>query len=570
MMELLDSPLLLLAVALGLRLLPLRADADERWRTAVELALALGVGLLAVVIKAWWLAPHAMTDGTDTSDLPDICITVEALRTWNIDGVQRQPMAALLPTLLSYPLGLFDGVAAGALASAAALGAAMYLWARVLYSRAAGVAAAMFSCAFSCYVVMPRYMTFYPECIAAYALCAAATAAALRWRTLTCLGLAGAGVGLSLSVDHTGLLYALVPLGVAAAVAIWGASARRRIPLRLAVLLAPVLLSWGAARIITPVNMPTLEDKAMVFTADNVGHQILQPTAGVNGRGDNDLLTTLRRWAYPRVVTGHPEMTRLGYNWGRGGPLAMTRALATLALLTLEEPTAEVLAIKEQRWSLKMMREAQVLPWIPLALAALLVAGAALRRRRWELIGLVVMMVPFAVLLRTVSNTQVFPKYLMAPMLPVPVLLGVAWAFLAHRPAREGRASRWAPLVTPALALAIIGLMVTGVVPGWFAPDASRRERTPNDAGFYKVSARNPTYTTNPRLQACYRLFKQDRQRGVPARSRLYPRGWFEERWEQLRGAGTLPRRPPPGPPPVVPKPPPVRPAPPPTGPGSR
>ena len=270
MMELLDSPLLLLAVALGLRLLPLRADADERWRTAVELALALGVGLLAVVIKAWWLAPHAMTDGTDTSDLPDICITVEALRTWNIDGVQRQPMAALLPTLLSYPLGLFDGVAAGALASAAALGAAMYLWARVLYSRAAGVAAAMFSCAFSCYVVMPRYMTFYPECIAAYALCAAATAAALRWRTLTCLGLAGAGVGLSLSVDHTGLLYALVPLGVAAAVAIWGASARRRIPLRLAVLLAPVLLSWGAARIITPVNMPTLEDKAMVFTADNV------------------------------------------------------------------------------------------------------------------------------------------------------------------------------------------------------------------------------------------------------------------------------------------------------------
>ena len=57
-----------------------------------------------------------------------------------------------------------------ALASAAALGAAMYLWARVLYSRAAGVAAAMFSCAFSCYVVMPRYMPFYPECIAAYAL----------------------------------------------------------------------------------------------------------------------------------------------------------------------------------------------------------------------------------------------------------------------------------------------------------------------------------------------------------------------------------------------------------------
>ena len=554
-MEPLSSPLLLVAVALGLRLLPLRAPRAEPWRTPVEVALALGVGLVTAVVKAWWLAPHAMTDGTDTSDLPDICLTVEALRNLDIVNVQRQPMAALLPTALSNPLGLLDGVAAGALASAAGLGAALYLWGRVLHSRAAGVAAAVFSCAFSCYVVMPRYLTFYPECITAYALCAAAVAAALRWRSRACVGLAGAGVGLALSVDHTGLLYALVPLAVAVVVAVRpppgvddraagrarSALSRWRIPIRLGVLLAPVALSWVLARLITPVNMPALEDKAMVFTADNVGHQIFQPTPDVDGRHDEDTLTSLRRWAYPKEVTGQPDQRRLGYNWGRSGPLGVVRALATLALLTLEEPTAEVLAIRDRRWSLARMRAAQVTPWIPVALVSLLLVGLALRRRRWELAGLLVMLVPFAVLLRTVATTQVWPKYLMGPMLPVPVLLGVAWAYVAHRPAGEekagwrGRLQKLSPALAPLLAAVVIGLMVTGLVPTWLAPDVPRREQTPADAGFYRVYRRNPTYVSNTNLQSCFRLFEADQQRGIPARSRLYPRSWFQRRWKELR-----------------------------------
>ena len=545
-MELLDSPLLLLVVALGLRLLPLRVDRDEPWRTWVDLGLALAVGLLTAVVKAWWLAPWAMTDGTDTSDLPDICITVEALRNLNIINVQRQPMAAVLPTLLSYPLGFFDGVATGALASAAGLGAALYLWARILHSRAAGLAAAVFSCGFSCYVVMPRYMTFYPECITAYALCAASVAATLRWRNLTCLGLAGAGVGLALSVDHTGLLYALVPLAVALVVAV--RAPRRRVPLRLAVLLVPVLLSWVAARQITPADMPTLEDKATVFTTDNVGHQIIHPTADVHGRDAEDLLTGLRRWAYPMVVTGHPELERLGYNWGRAGPLAVARALTSLALLSLEEPTAQVLAVRDRRWSLEMMRQAQVIPWIPVALVSLLLAGLALRRRPWELVGLVVMLVPFAVLLRTVANTQVFPKYLMGPMLPVPVLLGVAWVFVAHRHAEAGKAGRLATVLVPLVTVLLIGLLVTGVVSGWLAPTAPRREKTATDAGFYKVYVRNPTYVTNSNLRACYRLFDLDQKNGMPASSRIYPRAWFEQRWQQILRQQQQRVRPPPVP----------------------
>ena len=238
MMEfLLHTPLLLLLLALALRLAPLRVDRDEPWNTPLDVTMALLLGLGTAVVKAWWLALFVMMEGTDTSDMSDICSTVEGLRYLDITSVKRQPVAALLPAVLSHPLGFFDGLCASALLSAAGMGAALYLWARTLHSRAAGVATVLFSCAFTPLVVMTRYLTFYPECIAAYALCAASVAAALRWRTRATLGLAGAGVGLALAVDHMGLVFALVPLTVAFVVALrppareqQQQSRRRRIP----------------------------------------------------------------------------------------------------------------------------------------------------------------------------------------------------------------------------------------------------------------------------------------------------------------------------------------------------
>ncbi len=504
-MVFLDTPMLLLTVALCLRLLPLRADRHEPWRTPVDLGLALGLGLLTMAVKAWWLAPYALMDGTDTSDIAHVCSTVESLRDLDAGGVRRQPGAALLPALLSRPLGLFDGVAAGALLSTAALGAAQFLWARVLHSRLAGVAAAIFSCAFSCYVIMPRYLTFYPESVAAYALCAAAVAAALRWRNLMTLGLAGAGVGLTLAVDHTGLLYALVPLALAGLVAM--AVPLRRIPLRLAVLTLPILLSWFGARLITPASMPTLEDKALLFTMDNVGHPV-------------------------------PRPQQPGYNWGRSGPLGMTRALWTLARLSREEPDPEAPLVKARRLAHEPARAAQVVPWIPVALVALLLAGVALRRRPWELAGQAALLLPFAALLWTAANTQALPKYLMAPMLPLPVLLGVAWAWLAHRRREDAREKAGGPLrrlAAPAVTAAVLTLMVTGAVPGWLAPDASRRLAMSTDPSFYQVYTHDPE-DRSARLEACFRLFQADQRRGVPARSRLFPRDRFRRRWLAIHG----------------------------------
>ena len=567
-----DSPLLLLLLPLVLRLLPLRADPREAWHSATDLGLALAAGALTAAAKAWWLAPFAMVDGTDTSDLPDICATIEALRKMDIASVHRQPVAALLPAWLTGPLGLFDGVAAGALASAAGLGAAIYLWARILGGRAAGVAAAAFSCAFNCYVVMPRYLTFFPECIVAYGLCAAGAAAAVRWRNGPALGLAGAGVGLALAVDHTGLLYALVPLGIALVVAL--RAPRRRVPLRLALVLVPVLLSWGGARLITPPEMATLEGKAVTFTSDNVGRLVTRPARGAGGK--MGLLDRLRRWAYPGSEAGRGRKERQGYNWGRSGPVGMVRALVALALLTQEAPTPTAAAGRSAAgradlhgarpshapMALAMMREKLVSPWIPVALVSLLLCGVALRRRRRELAGLLLTLVPFALLLGAMSSTQVFPKFLMGPMVPLPVLMGVAWSWLAHRPAGEDRAAgllanyfkdrspghgqrslgvvqkltlRSAP---PLLAAVITGLLVTGVVPSWLGPEASRRQRGPTDLSFYRLLTEREQSASNRNLASCHRLLAEGDRKGVPTESRLYPEDRFDQSWSSRRQAG--------------------------------
>ena len=260
---------------------------------------------------------------------------------------------------------------------------------------------------------------------------------------------------------------------------------------------------------------------------------------------------------------------RTGYNWGRTGPLGVARALVTLALLNLERNTAEVDAVRDQRWGLARMRQRLVLPWIPVALAALLLVALALalRRRLLELFGLLLVLAPFAVLLATVSNTQIWPKYLMAPMLPVPVLAGVAWVVLAHgafnrrlpglaalrehrvfasiQAARERAFARVPAGVTiPILTAVILGVLVTGLVPGWLAPDDPRRERLPCDADFYEVYRSDSPFSSNENLASCFRLMAKDKQRGLPLQTSLYDREWFQQRWEAIQSAAV-----PPGPP---------------------
>ena len=225
-------------------------------------------------------------------------------------------------------------------------------------------------------------------------------------------------------------------------------------------------------------------------------------------------------------------------------------------------------------------------PWVPVALLSLALTALVLWRRRWELLGLLAVLSPYAVLLAHTSSSQVHSKTLMAPMMPIPLLLGVAWVALAQRGSdgrllpgplrrllpggaagadaaesrRPGAAVRAAAGSLPGL---LAGVLVLGLVPGWLSPTAQWRLRSASDPDFYNVQARAaararglPSATGTSRREACEALLAADLKRGIPAHSRLYPRQGFEQRWEVLRGpAGArgprdLPPAPPPPPPP--------------------
>ncbi len=560
-----ESPLLLLVWPALFLLLPLASDRDAPWSTPVDLSLALGLGLATAAIKAW-AAPLMMMEPVTGSDPAAACVTTHAVATLELWRAHRPTVGAVLPAALSGWLGTLDGVLVASWIFAAVQGAAVYLWARTLAGRAAGVSAAVLSCAVAPLAMMTRHFSFYPMAAASYALCAAGAMAALRWRTLPALAAAGCGLGLALAADHPGLLYAL-PMGCAALVAAalapaadtsrrW--AARRRIPLRLALVLGPVLLSWIGTRLITPPTIGAFERKVIAYMGDSVGH-LRNP----HQQSDDGFTGTLARWAIPAdqfepADRGHQG----GYRWGHAGPVQVARTLTALGLLATlpRESGPRTFGARNMKWD--NVRQVQMDPWLPLYGVGLLITLWALRRRPLELAGLLMVLLPFVVMLATQARSQLYPRFLMAPLAPAAVVMGVALAWpcwprgkvkdgagdgllgklLSARDALLGRRLQW---LRTALAGALCVVLVTGILPGWLSPVASWREPYPTaplQSDFGGGAQNEPERcTAGPGhcLANCNAVHQYDIKLGFPACSRIYP--------EALQGCGgeERPRRPP-------------------------
>ncbi len=543
-----DAALLLVWPALFL-LLPLASDRDAPWRTGLDLGLCLGVGLLGAAVKAY-VAPGLMMEPVTGSDPAAACVTTHAVASLELWRSHRPTVGAVLPAALSGWLGTLDGVLWASWIFAAVQGAAVYLWARTLAGRSAGVAAALLSCAVTPMAMMTRHFSFYPMAAAAYALCAAGTVAAIRWRSKPALAAAGCGLGLALAADHPGLLYAL-PMGCAALVAVARAPTggwipRRKLPLRLALLLAPVLVSWIGTRLITPPTIGAFERKVIAYMGDSVGH--LRNPHQQQGEG---LTHSLARWAIPAdqfepADRGHEG----GYRWGYAGPLQVARTLTALGLLATlpRESGPRTFGQRNMNWD--KVRAAQLDPWLPLYGVGLLITFWALRRRPLELVGMVLVLVPFVVMLATQTRSQLYPRFLMAPLAPMAVVLGVALAWpswsrgggdgarwwerlLAARAALMARPWGW--LRAPLAGLLALAL-VTGVLPGWLSPDAAWRQPYPtaplySDFSASAVNEPDRCHLGPGRcLENCYSVHRHDVALGYPRCSRLYP--------EALEGCG--------------------------------
>ncbi len=515
------AQLLLLAGAIALlrRLTP-RPTPAPAWNPRVDPALAAllaaGLGLL----WAFWFSRYHLTGGRLTSaDFQIYCGSMTTVRDGQGDFWfhARSVASGWLPISLASRIGIVDGLVYGSLLSGMAIAGALYLWGRALHGRLAGISSALAASAVSPLVVTTRHVCFSPVICAGFTVCAAGGGRAAGGRTLAALVTATAGAGIALLVDARGLIWALPALGTAALVACL--APRRRIPWRLGAMALVLILAWIAGR---PANAPTdpLEVQLALSARDvAAGTDVLE----VDESGG-------------------------GYRWGYSNPLTIPGTLLFLASASRSSQAS----LSEDPDNLEARRR-HVAPWLPLAALAGVGAVVGLRRRPLLLLGLAASVVPFLVSLRAATSWETSLRYLGLALPFLPLLMGLAYATLVEGalPHEDPSAAdpprmreRLLGAIGPAIAIAVLGALIFGVVPSGLSPVAPWRERwkaTPEARQTINFATTDRDRPSAPLNQTCIEGLQRDVSHGWdPARafrwaedSRLRahptePRGWPE------------------------------------------
>ncbi|HCH64636.1 MAG TPA: hypothetical protein DFR83_17650 [Deltaproteobacteria bacterium] len=351
------------------RLLP--GGRGEEWRTGLDLSVLAGVGAVSGLLCWAWLSAFYLdqTSLVGSSDFREYCSSTTALaeEQWSAFTRNRSMLAAWPSALLARRWGTLDGLLGSAVLSTCVMSSATALWARATHSRGAAILAALAVGSVAPLCILSRTLTYYPPIIAALTLCAATGVVAMRWRSAVACLIAGLGAGLALLVDARGLAWALPTLGLGMVAAIRGPGRwhARGIPVRLAMLVVPVWLSFSLGPQVYPEEASSLE-------------------------GQLKTVEDLRRQGI--VVENHkrPVTVGKGYVWGRSPilqiPATLRHVAADGALVPQSHRTAPQVVGP---------RSLRVDPWIPVALGAFLVAVPGLLRRPMVLLGTMGAALPF-------------------------------------------------------------------------------------------------------------------------------------------------------------------------------
>jgi len=560
----LNSSWLLLLLPLVLRLLPLPSDGKDRWRLSVDLPLALVCALGTLAIKYLTVnfkATGLLNPPFFSSDEPMVCSTLIAMSTGEIQLVERQPGAALLPGLLSRWLPAVDALGLSAMVATASLGACWYLLARLLAGRTAGLAAALFSCAMTPLVLMPRNLTFYPTATLAM-LIGTLCGALVLLRPGSGRGpllLAGIGAGVALLGDFIGLFIAgpTLAIGLIRALENWRKVPRRQLAMRVALLMLPVLISYGVGRVITPARMHGLETQTQKYLS--LGLKMRVPAWATRLKAPESLhsgepavdVSAPVEWIWRRLPDLDASLVGRDYRWGRSSPVEMAASVVRIFLFSFAEPDPDQVAYPNDKHR-DMDMGGRLAPWFPLLLLSLVVVCVSLRARPWVLAGFLLLLLPYALLLRQQMSGLLFPRFLFAPMAAWPVLLGVAWASASQRDEATAAPSFLKRLLFPTVSVAALALLLSGLVPSFLAPDATWRKpyylgnpvflRLATHTGYWQKTPDGPMPLTAPTMQPnitrkhnpetsdnlimCSDLFQRQGRRGIDPRGTLYGRWW--------------------------------------------
>jgi hypothetical protein len=420
---------------------------ESRARPRLEMRWAVAAGVLFGVLSTWLLSGLHITGPACTPDFFEYCQALLYLDgSHQVFPSKRSRAAALLPAFFADKAGVLDGLAMAGVFCACVTGASLFVWARLLGGRCAGIVCIGVAMAMAPMVALPRFLAFYPEICASLCLAAAGTTAAiLQPERRNRMALAGAGIGLCLLMDQRALLWALPFLGGVTLASLHAAGDSREKAIRFGLLLIPLVISYLLG--------------SMAYGAD---------AASLEAQID------IRPLFYQHGVTAPgfepPHIRNSDYIWGRSSPLEIP---ATLQFIweqrQLGDSVSSPLPPAEPR--IRAHHEA----WAAVLQVGALFSLITLFRKPRTLLTLAVTTLPFWMFFRSIGDmAEATPRFythaLPGVAIIVAVGVGAALQQLPRRPVLS--LPGWCRAT---VFVGVVMALVMGWIPSWMAPDASWR-----------------------------------------------------------------------------------------------
>lgn len=507
-----STPFSLLGLVLLVRLMPAPSGSlshalPESWSWPEELLLASCAGvwvtLTCLLVYSEYYLPGG---GLISSDFEQYCALTgyAAEGTVSAHHYDRFRLASILPGGLAQAWGITDGLLGSSILSLWWLVVGLYLWARALMGRMAGLSACLVLCACAPLVSFTRTLTFYPQWSASFVLMAGLSCVAMRLGTPGSLLLASSAVGLSLLLDVRSILWALGPLALLGLVVLRGP--RTRLPLRMGLLLVPLLLSFYASQRYNHAHTTPLE---------------LQVSSYVS---DSERLT--RAHVTRETPTALPPGQR-GFVWGHSDLRQLYPAL--LKLVAFQEQVQTF----TDRSKLVLQRQQRLTPWLSLLGVAGVLSGWGLRRQPWMLLALVLSAGGFLAAYWKTAQVYMHVRMLSLAYPVLPLLLGLAFSVAISAPLRRRPTnSPETPTLTdprrmlrPLVGLLLLQLGIQGSLPTYLSPVAAWRTPLIEDSGFHDMMAvaAGRRAALRDEEQRCLAFLRRDQSREIPAPGRLVP-----------------------------------------------